>query len=191
MAVLTGEVKGTDWPSILDGERTDRGQEQFLQIVWDWAIVAADDVQVRLVVPLRETWLVEYAVWTWASSPGWTSAQVLRELRQGQYLDLVPPPTPWQPMSATAVHKRILYPIPSGDKDSGNVHRSQMETDLGGLRQGARWGFDWLGAVGPSAPQLTLSLQVVRIPLAKGRTWTEKDMANALTQIEGLGRRVS
>lgn len=193
MATHTGLLIGTDWPSIEDGERTDRGWEHLLQPTWTWTLGIGDDVELRLVVPARESWIVEYVGWEWSAAPApvWTSALILRELRRGQQRRLLVNPFDWRPMGGTLARDRTLYTIPGTDEEIGEVNRSQMETDVCALRGEARWGFNWVNETTGGVFILGLWLLVVRIPLAKERHWDKKDMANALTQIEGLGRRVS
>jgi hypothetical protein len=190
MPTLTAEVKGPEWPSILDGERCDRGWEHFFKMEFPWTPAIGDNVELRFVVPARETWLVEHLNWAWSPQPGWASAEILRHLTSGQYKEFGVG-TDWTPWVPGLGRRRTLYTIPGTDEDLGNVNRSQLVTDLSGLRADARWGFNWIGAIAGGATALFLEMLVVRIPLAKQRYWTKKDMANALTQIEGLGRRVS
>lgn len=193
MALHTGQVGATDWPSIIDGERTDRGYEHFLQLIQGWSIATGDSVSFRLVVPLRETWVIEWMRWRWSGgTPVWTSGALVRDLVGPQRARPSPPPfSPWSPLSGT--EKRTLYTMPTTDEEDGVANRSQIEPHIGGLRGGARVSLDF--AVNTTVPtesdDLNLSIQVVRIPLAKERAWTKKDMANALTRIEELGRRVS
>lgn len=192
MTVHEGEIKGTEWPSILDGERTDRGWEHYLvPTTASFGIAISDDAKIRLVVPLREVWIVEYLAWEWGlGDPVWSSGKILRNLNEGMARTF-PPAADWAPMNALAARDRTLYSIPSGEEVLGNVGRAGLVTDVGGLRPGARWGFDFLGATAAVTSALSLRLLVVRIPLAKQRNWTKLDLANALTRIEELGRRVS
>lgn len=194
MAVQNRVVKGDEWPSILDGERTDRGFEHFLRLTWTPNLALNDDFEVRLVVPRRETWIVEHMAWDWTGGDPvtWTSGEVLRELRQGQRKRYSPNPHDWLPMSVLEVIDRTLYTIPVADEELGNVNRSQMESDVCGVPGDTKWGFDWINITAAAATaELRLWLQVIRIPLAKERHWTEPDMKNALTRIEELARRVS
>lgn len=194
MATLTGEILGPAWPSIEDGERTDRGFEHFLTLVFRPLVFAiGDGFELRLDVPARETWVVEYLDWDWTNGGAplvvWTSAELLRELRHGQIKDSSQPAADWFP--GNQVIDRTLYGVPGTDEEVGVVHRSQMQEDIGGLRPRSRWGFDWINTTVAATAELFLRMQVLRIPLAKERYWTEQDMGNALTRIEELGRRAN
>lgn len=193
MTVHEAEIKGTEWPSIIDGDRTDRGWEHYLVMnTASLTIGIGDDAKVRLIVPPRETWLVEHMSWEWGlADPLWTSGLILRHLWEGAEGAFVPSPIAWAPMNLLAARDRTLYDIPSGEEVLGRVNRSALVTDLGGLRPGARWGFDWINATAPVLSALQLRVLVVRIPVARERTWSKKDLANALTRVDEIGRRVS
>ena len=192
MALLKVEVKGDAWPSIMDGERTDRGWEHFLQPQWSVLLAAADNVQARFQVPGREVWFLEYLRWQWTAvptAPEWTTAELLRELRTGQLRQ--PNKVEWVPLAAAQGIDRTLYTIPPAEARAGLVQRSGIERHVCGLGPEARWGFNWLDSSVADTCDLQIWMQVVRIPLAKERHWTKQDMGNALTRIEELGRRVS
>lgn len=189
MPVQTALVKGDEWPSILDGDECDRGFEHFLRFQFFWTLAIADDIEVRLVVPPRETWAVEYINWEWTATPGWGSAEILRQVT-GQYKNF-DAGTPWVPIEGPASRKRTLYTIPGADEDVGLVNRSQLVTDLSGLRAGARWGFDWIGAIAAGGSSLFVEMLVTRIPVARERNWDREGVGKALTAVEQLARRVS
>lgn len=193
MTVHEAEIKGTEWPSIIDGDRTDRGWEHYLVMnTASLTIAIGDDAKVRLIVPPRETWLVEHMSWEWGlADPLWTSGLILRHLWEGVEGAFVPAPIAWAPMNLLAARDRPLYSIPSGEEVLGDADRSELVTDLGGLRAGARWGFDWINATAAVGSALQLRILVVRIPVGRERSWSKKDLANALTRVEEIGRRVS
>jgi hypothetical protein len=192
MAVYTITVPRDEWPSIEDGRETDRGWEHFLVLRHLYqGVIIGDDAKIRLVVPPRESWIVEYVEWSWVASPAWTSAQLMRELRHGQVRRFEPTAGEWSPIPAVGFIDRVIYSIPAADEEAGSVARAGILTDICGLRPGAKWGGDWFGATAAGDFEFTLSLQLVRVPEARPRGWTEKDMANALTRIEQLGRRVN
>ena len=190
------EFAGDLWPSIEDGERTDRGWEHYLRMFWEWNIGLNETVNLRLVVPPREAWIIEYVSWRWSgvvAGPTWTSAKMVRELRRGlAWRKLLASQTPWEPM-ALALEQRTLYSVPTTDEEIGRVNRSQIEPHLCGLRPGAAWGFDWLDntIVATEADTVELALHVIRIPVATPRVWSMKDMENTLTAIDEMSRRVS
>ena len=146
----------------------------------------------RFRVPRREVWFIEYLQWQWSAvpaAPDWTSAEILRELRAGRLRQ--PNRAEWEPQSFAQGIDRTLYTIPGADDTTGNLQRSDLERHVCGLGPDAVWGFDWYDSTVADTCTLQVWMQVVRIRLAVVRAWTKKDMANALTRIDELARRVS